>query len=224
MALPVVDDEERLVGIITADDALDVLQEETSEDIQRLGGSEPLDLPYLRATVGLIVRRRLGWVMLLFGGMFLTSLVLRHFEESIQTMVSLAVFIPLLIGMGGVVGSQTVTTLVRALALGEVAPRHILQVIRKEMAVAVLLGIALGIANTLLAWLMGVPVDIRYTVGLTAFVLVCWAMAMAVLLPILTHKLGIDPAIVSNPLLTTIVDATGLFLYFTLAQWLVFGR
>jgi magnesium transporter len=223
MALPVIDEDERLIGIITADDAVDVLQEETSEDIARLGGSEPLEEPYLRASVAHVVQSRIGWIMLLFGGMFLTSLVLRAFESSIEAMVSLAVFIPLLIGMGGVVGSQTVTTLVRALALGEVAPRHILQVARKEMTVALLIGLVLGIANSALASVLGVPVDVRYTVGLSALVLVCWAMAVAVVLPLLTHKLGIDPAIVSNPLLTTVVDATGVFFYFTLAHWLVRG-
>ena len=224
MALPVVDDEERLVGIITADDALDVLQEETSEDIARLGGSEPLDQPYLRASAAHIVRRRLGWVLLLFVLGNFTSLVIRHFEASIEAMVSLTLFIPLLIGMGGVVGTQTVTTLVRSLALGEVAPRHIVRVLRKELVVATVLGITLGLANTALAWLFGVPIEVRYTIGLTAFLLPFWAVSVAVVLPLLTHRLGIDPAVISNPLLTNIVDWTGLLLYFSLAQWLVFGR
>jgi magnesium transporter len=124
--------------------------------------------------------------------------------------------------MGGVVGTQTVTTLVRALALGEVAPRHLAQVLRKELVVATALGLSLGIANTLLAWVFGVPTDVRYAVGLTALLLPFWAVSVAVVLPLVTHRLGIDPAVISNPLLTNVVDWSGLFLYFTIAQWLVF--
>src|SRR5215204_6346234 len=140
MALPVVDADNRLVGIITADDVADVLEEEATEDIALLGGSQPLDEPYLRASPFLLFRKRIIWLIVLFFGQFVTISVLQHSEGELETLVVLSVFIPILIGTGGNVGSQTVTTLIRAMAIDDVRPRHIVRVVRKEIATGLALG------------------------------------------------------------------------------------
>ena len=141
LALPVVDDDDRLLGIITADDAADVLLEEAGEDIERLGGSQPLDEPYLRASIFHLFRKRVLWLLVLFIGGAFTGSVLNHFEETLGRIVALTFFIPLLIGIGGNVGSQTVTTLVRAMGVGEVHFRDLFKVFCREAAVGVLLGL-----------------------------------------------------------------------------------
>ena len=145
LALPVVDEQDRLLGIITADDAADVLLEEAGEDIERLGGSQPLDEPYLRASIIHLFRKRIVWLLVLFVAEAYTGTVLRHFEDTLSEMVSLAFFIPLLIGTGGNVGSQTVTTLVRAMGVGEVQFRDLFRVLRRARSPsALLLGVVMG--------------------------------------------------------------------------------
>ena len=144
IALPVVDAQDRLLGIITADDAADVLLEEAGEDIERLGGSQPLDEPYMHASVFHLFRKRIIWLLVLFAAEAYTSNVLKHFEHTIEEMASLAVFIPLLIGTGGNVGSQTVTALVRAMGVGEVRFRDLFRVLRREAAAGLLLGAVMG--------------------------------------------------------------------------------
>ena len=140
LALPVVDEQDRLLGIITADDAADVLLEEAGEDIERLGGSQPLDEPYLRASIFHLFRKRVIWLLVLFVAEAFTGTVLNHFEDTLAEMVALTFFIPLLIGIGGNVGSQTVTTLVRAMGVGEVQFRDLFRVFWREVAVGLLLG------------------------------------------------------------------------------------
>ncbi|HEY7526639.1 MAG TPA: magnesium transporter, partial [Candidatus Limnocylindria bacterium] len=144
LAIPVVDDDDRLLGIITEDDVADVLEAEATEDIERLGGSQPLNLPYRLASVPLLVRKRLGWLLLLFLAEAYTGTVLRNFEDELSAVVDLAFFIPLLIGTGGNLGSQTVTLVVRAMALGEVALKDIAWVVWKEIRVGVVMGLAMA--------------------------------------------------------------------------------
>lgn len=220
LAIPVVDAENRLLGIITADDVADVVEEETTEDIERLGGSQPLEEPYLRASVLDLVRKRAGWLLLLFVAEAYTGTVLRHFEDELQRVVALAFFIPLLIGTGGNVGSQVTTTLTRALALGDVTPRDLLSVLFKELRVSFLLGLLLGVATLVRAWTLGVP-DLGQVVALTAFLLVLWAATVATVLPLLLRALRLDPAVISTPLITTLVDGTGLVIYFEVARLLL---
>jgi magnesium transporter len=218
LALPVVDERDRLFGIITADDASDVLLEEAGEDIERLGGSEPLEVPYLRASIGHLYRKRVVWLLVLFVAEAYTGTVLRHFEDTLSEMVSLAFFIPLLIGTGGNVGSQTVTTLVRAMGVGEVTFPDLPRILRREVAVGGLLGLTMGLATYVRAWTLGVGVEIGPVVAVTALFVVVWAALVAGVLPLALRRLKIDPAVVSAPLITTLVDGTGLFMYFTIAR------
>jgi magnesium transporter len=218
LALPVVDADNRLLGIITADDAAEVLLDEAGEDMERLGGSEPLEEPYLRASIGHLYRKRVIWLLVLFVAEAYTGTVLRHFESTLSEMVSLAFFVPLLIGTGGNVGSQTVTTLVRAMGVGEVDVHDLPRIVRRELIVGGLLGLTMGAATYLRAWTLGVGLEIGPVVAVTALFVVVWAALVAGILPLLLHRLRIDPAVVSAPLITTLVDGTGLFIYFTIAR------
>src|SRR3954469_340983 len=218
LALPVVDEHDRLLGIITADDAADVLLEEVGEDIERLGGSKPLEEPYLRASIFHLFRKRVLWLLILFVGGAFTGSVLNHFQDTLAQMVSLTFFIPLLIGIGGNVGSQTVTTLVRAMGVGEVRFRDLFRVFWREAAVGVLLGIVMAGVTYARAWMLGVGVEIGPVVAVTALFIVIWAASVAAVLPLLLHKLKIDPAVVSAPFISTLVDGTGLLLYFEIAR------
>ena len=218
LALPVVDDEDRLLGVITADDAAEILLEEAGEDIERLGGSEPLEEPYLRASIGHLYRKRVVWLLVLFVAEAYTGTVLRHFETTLSEMVSLAFFVPLLIGTGGNVGSQTVTTLVRAMGVGEVDVPDLPRILLRELAVGSLLGLTMGLATYVRAWTLGVGVEIGPVVAVTGLFVVIWAALVAGALPLILRRLRIDPAVVSAPLITTLVDGTGLFIYFTIAR------
>ncbi|MCX6020582.1 MAG: magnesium transporter, partial [Chloroflexi bacterium] len=167
LALPVVDAGGHMLGIITADDIADVLQEEVTEDIARLGGSEPLDRPYLRASVFEIVRKRVGWLLILFVAEAYTGTVLRHFEATLSEVVALAFFIPLLIGTGGNVGTQTVTTLVRAMAVEDVGLRHLMTVLFKELRVGLILGVVMAATAFLRSEMLGVDPAVGIVVAVT---------------------------------------------------------
>ena len=218
IALPVVDERDRLLGIITADDAADVLLEEVGEDMERLGGSQPLEEPYLHASVAHLVRKRILWLMILFVGGAYTGSVLSHFETTMSELIALSFFIPMLIGTGGNVGSQTVTTLVRAMAVGEVEFEDLFRVLGREVVVGGIMGLVMGAVTYLRAWTLGVGWSLGPVVALAALLIVVWAAAVAAVLPLILHRLRVDPAVVSAPLITTLVDGTGLFLYFTIAR------
>ena len=217
LALPVVDAEDHLLGIITQDDVADVLEEEATEDIERLGGSQPLETPYRLASVPLLVRRRVGWLLLLFVAGLLTAQVLEAFDDDLSEVQALTFFIPLIIGIGGNVGSQTVTTLVRAMAVGEVHLRDVGWVLGKEMAVGVAIGLILAVAGFLRA---GVDQsrEIGLVVGVTIVCVTVWSATVAAVLPLVLRRLRVDPAVVSAPLITTLVDATGLLIYLSVAR------
>ena len=218
LAIPVVDADRRLLGIITADDAADVLEEEATEDIEKLGGSVPLDKPYLRTSVFELVWKRVRWLLILFVAEAYTGTVLRHYEDTLSAAVSLAFFIPLLIGTGGNTGSQITTTLTRALAVGDVGFHDLLRVLRKELGVALILGIVMAVATSIRAWTLSVEPQIGSVVAATAACIVVWAAAVAAMLPLILRRLGVDPAVVSAPLITTLVDGTGLIIYFSIAD------
>jgi magnesium transporter len=216
LALPVVDDDNHLLGIITQDDVADVLEEEATEDIERLGGSQPLDMPYRAASVPLLVRRRIGWLMFLFVAGFLTSSVLKAYDAKLNEVSALIPFIPLIIGTGGNVGSQTVTTLVRAIAVGEVQMRDIWWVLAKELSVGLLVGLMMAVVAFFRAgWSEGR--EIGLVVGLTVVGVTLWSATVAAMLPLVLRRMRVDPAVVSAPLITTLVDATGLLIYLTIA-------
>lgn len=218
IALPVVDPNNILLGVITFDDVIDVLEEEASEDIQRLGGAEPLDRAYLDTSPLMIMRKRIGWLLLLFITATLTGSVMRLFEDELQTAVSLAIFIPLLIGTGGNAGSQTTATIIRSLATGDIGPGDAFWVWWHEARVGILLGLGMAVAAYIRAITWEPNSALALTVSTAIMVLVLWATGVGSLLPLVAAKLGIDPALVSGPLMSTLVDATGLFIYFTIAR------
>lgn len=217
LALPVVNDGRLLVGVITVDDVIDVLVSEATEDIQRLGASEPLDKPYLETTALTVFRKRIGWLLLLFLTETLTGTVLRHFEEELAAVVSLAFFIPLLIGTGGNAGSQTTSTIIRALAIGELDKKSLLKPLWHETQVGFLLGLGMAIVAYFRALLWQTGSGVALTVAIAIFVIVLWANILGSVLPLLAYRFKIDPTVVSGPAMTTLVDATGLFIYFTVA-------
>jgi magnesium transporter len=222
LAIPVVDDDDHLVGIITEDDVADVIEAEATEDIERLGGSQPLNLPYRLASVPLLVRKRVGWLMILFIAQGYTGTVLRNFEGELAAVVALSFFIPLLIGTGGNVGSQTVTLVVRAMALGEVAMRDMAWLVFKELRVGLVMGLVMGVAAIGQSWFLGVSSDIATAVSIAVIAICAWAATVAAALPLILRRLGVDPAVVSAPLISTLVDGTGLIIYFEIAR-LVLG-
>jgi magnesium transporter len=213
----VVGDDGRLVGVITIDDVVDVLVDEATEDIQRFGASEPLDKPYLETTALTVFRKRIGWLLLLFLTETLTGTVLRVFETELAAVVSLAFFIPLLIGTGGNAGSQTTSTIIRALAVDELDKKSWLKPLWHELRVGLLLGIAVGVVAYGRALLWDTGEKVALTVAIALFAIVVWANILGSVLPLAARKLKIDPAVVSGPAMSTLVDATGLFIYFSIA-------
>jgi len=217
LALPVVDDQLRLLGVITVDDVMDVLQEEATEDIQRYGGAQPLERSYLDTPPSVITRKRIGWLLLLFITATLTGSVMRLFEWQLEAVVALAIFIPLLIGTGGNAGSQTTATIIRALATRDIEPKEALWVWWHEARVGIMLGVGMAIAAFIRAITWEPDAALALTVSVSIMALVLWATSVGSILPLAASRLGIDPALVSGPLMSTLVDATGLFIYFTIA-------
>jgi magnesium transporter len=212
------DDDVHRIGIMTADDVADVLEAEATEDIERLGGSQPLNLPYRLASVPLLVRKRVGWLLLLFIAQGYTGTVLKNFEGELAAVVALSFFIPLLIGTGGTVGSQTVTLVVRAMALGEVALRDIGWLVFKELRVGLVMGLVMAVLAVGQAYVLGVSSDIATAVSIAVVAICGWAALVAGALPLILRRVGVDPAVVSAPLISTLVDGTGLLIYFEIAR------
>jgi len=220
-AIPVVDSEYRFVGILTHDDVVDILQEEFTEDIQRMGGSQPLESEYLASSVLTVFQKRITWLLVLFLTSMLTGSVMRYYEHDLQVVVALSFFIPLLIGTGGNSGSQATSTIVRALAMREVLVKDVWRLLWHEMRAGFLLGLAMGVIGfgRALLWHSGIPLAL--TVAAALFAIVLWANAIGAILPPLASKLKVDPAVISGPVMSTLVDATGLIIYFTLARWII---
>lgn len=216
LAVPVVDAEERLLGVLTVDDAMRILELEESEDIARSGGTAPIGRPYLATSVWRLVRSRVIWLLVLIFAAALTVNVLDYFEDALAQVVALALFVPLLIGTGGNVGAQAASTVIRALALDEVRVRDIGRVLARELTVGLLLGCALSLLAFLpAAWLAGGDIAVVLSLSLTA---VCTlAAAAGGFIPIAARRMGVDPAVISAPFITTFVDATGLVVYFLIA-------
>ncbi len=225
VALPVLDDQKILLGIITIDDVLWMTNEEFSEDMQRIGGTEALDEPYLEMPLLRLVRKRMGWLVVLFIGEMLTATAMGFFEDEIAKAVVLALFVPLIISSGGNSGSQAATLIIQALAVGDVALKDWWRVMRREIISGLLLGLVLGIIGFLriAVWSAIVPVygpywpQIGLTVGVTLVGVVLWGTLSGSMLPLLLKRLGADPAVSSAPFVATLVDVTGLIIYFSVA-------
>jgi magnesium transporter len=230
-ALPVTDTAGMLIGIVTIDDVLDVAEATATREIQRIGGSEALDEPYMEVAFGRMIRKRAGWLMALFLGEMLTATAMGAFEEEISKAVVLALFVPLIISSGGNSGSQAATLVIRALALGEVTLRHWWRVMRREVLAGLTLGAILGsIGFVRIAvwstfsdvygpqWLL-----IASTVAVSLVGVVLWGTLAGSLLPFLMRRLGFDPATSSAPFVATLVDVTGLVIYFSVALVILRG-
>ncbi len=220
--LPVVDEAGVLVGIVTVDDVLDVVEDEATEDIHRLGAA-PIDVDYVRANPWLLFRKRASWLILLVVSMTLTFNVISRYETLLEEIVILAAFIPLLIGTGGNVGAQVATLVVRALATRELELRDYFRIFLKETGTGILLGVAFGLFMTGYVLLLRPEADprIAYALGITMVLIALTANLVGASMPFLFRRFGIDPALTSSPGITTVMDVVGLLIYFRVVVWIL---
>jgi magnesium transporter len=220
LAVPVLERDGSVVGFVTVDDVIDVMIEEQTEDILRMAAVEPgaLDKPYFDNPVLRVVRKRIGWLLFLFVAGTLTSKVLHTFEAELATVVALNFFIPLLIGTGGNAGAQTVMTVIRSLSLGEIGVRHAWRVALREATTGLLVGLLIGTIAFGQAWWVTGTFNLALTIAVTICAICVWSTAVGSIIPITAYRMGIDPAVLSAPLITTLVDATGLLIYLTIAK------
>jgi magnesium transporter len=225
IALPIVDSESRLVGIVTHDDVIDVIVDEATEDVYRMGGVEPLGETYLRTPFATLWGKRSFWLAILFVGGFLTTTAMESVEDFYETVPALVLFMPLIISAGGNCGSQSTTLITRALALGEVHPTDWFRVLWHEILMGASLGLALGLVGFARAWftpgaaLKGVdPVKLASVVAVGVAVVVLWGNLVGALLPLALKRCRLDPALMSNPVVASLVDVTGIVAYFAIAK------
>ncbi len=222
LALPVVDQEQRLVGIITIDDVVDVIEQETTEDIYKMAAVQPIEEEYINAGVFSLARKRIIWLLVLMLSATLTGLIIRSFESALQSVVALAAFIPMVMDTGGNAGSQSSSLVIRSIVLGEVEFKDILKVVWKEIRVSFLVGTCLALLNFLRVYLLeGYPIMIALTVSFTLVFTLMFAKVIGGVLPLIAKRLKLDPAIMAGPLITTIVDAAALIIYFYSAIWFI---
>lgn len=220
LVLPVVDHERRLVGIITIDDIVDVIEQETTEDIYKMAAVSPTEEGYINAGVFSLARKRIIWLLVLMVSATFTGLIIRRFETALQSVVMLTAFIPMLMDTGGNAGSQASALVIRSIVLGEVEFRNIGKVIWKEMRIGLIAGITLMVLNFLRIFLLEqYPIQIALVVSATLVFTVIIAKMIGGTLPLLAKKLRLDPAVMAGPLITTIVDALTLMIYFRFAIW-----
>lgn len=221
IVLPVVDSQNVLLGVVTVDDILDVLEDEVTEDIQKGASVMPFEVNYTTAPVWTLFRKRIIWLLLLVLAGFLSGSVIAAFEEALGALIVLAFFIPVLIDTGGNTATQSATLIIRAIAIGDLTPRRWFSVVKKELLIGLLLGVALSVILSLWAYFWRGTPTVSLVVGLAVIIIALWANLLGSLLPIALTKLRLDPAIISSPLITTIMDVTGLLIYFSIAIWLL---
>jgi magnesium transporter len=230
-ALPVTDRDGVLIGVVTVDDILDVAEEEATEDIQKIGGTEAFDEPYLKIGVPTMVRKRATWLVILLISEMLTATAMARFEGEIARAVVLSIFVPLVISSGGNSGSQASTLVIRAMALGEVTVRDWWRVMRREILSGLSLGLILGVIGffRIAAWAMFFDAYgphwalLALTVGIALVGIVLWGTLAGSMLPLLLRRIGLDPATSSAPFVATLVDVSGLIIYFTAAGIILRG-
>jgi len=232
VALPVTDENKKLIGIVTVDDMLDVATEEATEDIQKLGGTEALDEPYTTIALTKMVKKRASWLVILFLGEMLTATALKYYEGEMEKAIVLSLFLPLVVSSGGNAGSQAATLVIRALALGEFKLREWWRIMRRELVAGLSLGVILGIIGVLRITIWSVIFPNTYgqhwalvaaTVGTALVGIVMWGSLMGSMLPLIVKKAGFDPATSSAPFIATLVDVTGLIIYFSVALLIMRG-
>ncbi len=221
LAVPVVDSEERLVGIITQDDVADIMEEEVTEDIYRFGAVQGTERGYFTTRVFNVVRRRISWLLLLLVVNTATASIIAGQEQLLAEVVLLAAFIPLLIGTGGNIGAQSATVVIRGLATGEIRPRRALSIVGREVCVGLLLGVTLGSAVLAWSFWLGRDMSVSLIVALTLVVVATLATAVGSALPFAFRLSRVDPALVSAPLVTTVMDISGVGVYFAVARVLL---
>jgi magnesium transporter len=223
LAVPVLERDGSVVGFVTVDDVIDVMTEEQTENLLRMAAVEPgaLDRPYFESPVLHVVKKRIGWLLLLFVAETFTGTVLRYFESELAAVVALSFFIPLLIGTGGNAGAQTVTTIVRSIALGEIRLRDGWRVLAREAGTGLLVGVLVAVVAFGRSLLWGVTTQLAITVAITVLVICTWSTTIGSMIPLAAKRFGVDPAVLSAPLITTLVDATGLVIYFTIAKMIL---
>jgi magnesium transporter len=230
-AIPVVDHEGRMKGIVTADDVIDLLREEDTAKIQKIGGMEALDGPYLETSLFAMIRKRAGWLIILFLGEMLTATAMSHYERQIEEAVVLALFIPLLVSSGGNSGSQATTLIIRAIALGQVRLKDWWRVISRELVAGLALGTTLGVIGfiRIVIWQAAAKsygehyTLVALTIALSLIGIVTFGSLTGSMLPFILRRCGLDPASASAPFVATLVDVTGLIIYFTVAKLILTG-
>lgn len=222
LAIPVVDKEQRLVGIVTVDDAIDVLQEEATEDIEKMAAITPSEKPYLKTGIIDTCRQRIPWLLLLMISSTFTGKIISHYESALGELIILTAFIPMIMGTGGNSGSQSSVTIIRGLSLEEIEFKDIFKIIWKELRVAVVCGVVLAVATYFkVLWLDGADAMISMVVAVTLLFTILLAKLVGCVLPLLAKKVGFDPAVMASPFITTIVDALSLVVYFDIASRLL---
>lgn len=220
--MPVVDNEHRLVGIVTIDDIIDVIDQEATEDLQKMAAMQPSEKAYLKTSALALAKHRLPWLLILMISAAFTGGIIKRFESALQSVMVLASFIPMLMDTGGNAGSQSSTLIIRGLALGDMRTNDILKVLWKELQVSCIVGLILSSVNFLRVYFIErTDLLVSITVCFTLFFIVVLAKVVGGVLPIIAKKIKLDPAIMAGPLITTIVDAVALMLYFTTATWLL---
>ena len=226
MALPVVDTEGRLVGIVTVDDIIDVMEQETTEDFELMAAMTPSDKPYARSGILEIWKNRIPWLMFLMLSATFTSMILTHFESMLAVQAALIAFIPTLMGTGGNSGAQASTAVIRSLSLGDTEPRDALRVAWKELRIALLCGLSLACVNFVKMLILdgmimkndGITIPVALTVSLAILFIVIFAKVVGSMLPIAAEKIGVDPAVMANPLISTVTDTVSLLIYIYIAK------
>ncbi len=222
LALPVVDKENRLTGIITVDDIMDVIDQEATEDFQKMAAMAPSEEKYLDTSIFDLAKHRVGWLLILMISATFTGNIIRKFEDVLSSVVILTSFIPMLMDTGGNSGNQSSTLVIRGLALGEIELKDVLKVMWKEFRISVMVGLSLSVINFFRIYLLDkVGWAVALTVSSTLFITVMIAKVLGATLPMIAKKLKIDPAIMAGPLITTIVDAISLMVYFSIASWII---
>jgi magnesium transporter len=223
LAMPVVDHENRLVGIITIDDIVDIIEQENTEDFQVMAAIQPSEEEYLKTRVTRLAKNRIVWLLILMISATFTGTIIKHYEEVLSSVVVLAAFIPMLMDSAGNAGSQSATMIIRGLALEEIHIRNIGMVIWKELRVGLMVGIILSAVNFLrVYWFEKTDIAVAITISISLFLTIVLAKVVGSSLPILAKKIKLDPAIMAAPMITTIVDALSLLAYFRIATWLIF--
>ena len=221
VAVPVVDAFDRIIGVITVDDVIDALVEEQTEDVQRLGAVQPLEEPYFQAGFWNVAGKRVGWLVFLFIGEMFTGTAMRQYEETLAAALTLTLFIPLIISSGGNSGAQSSTLITRALAVGDVDLRDAFRVLRREFGQGLVLGACLGALGFVRALMWGTPSGMAAVVALTLVLVVVVGAVVGSMLPLLFQRVNVDPAVASSPFVASLVDVTGIIVYFTIARQLL---